>query len=51
MAQFTGVSAPYEPPVAPDLVVDTATDSVPQSVERIVRYVENAFTLKKGEGR
>src|SRR3546814_9903229 len=51
IAQFTGVSAPYEPPVARDLVVDTATDSVPQSVERIVRYVENAFTLKKGEGR
>lgn len=47
--QFTGVSAPYEAPEAPDLVVDTASESVAESVERIVRYVERAFTLKKGE--
>jgi bifunctional enzyme CysN/CysC len=46
IAQFTGVSAPYEPPESPDLVVDTAGESVAQSVERIVRYVEQAFTLK-----
>src|SRR3546814_1552444 len=30
IAQFTGVSAPYQPPVAPALVVDNATESVPQ---------------------
>ena len=49
IAQFTGVSAPYEPPVAPDLVVDTASENVADSVERIVRYIEKSFTLQKGE--
>ncbi|MEQ9607419.1 MAG: adenylyl-sulfate kinase, partial [Kiloniellaceae bacterium] len=49
IAQFTGVSAPYEPPEAPDLVVDTASDSIAASVEQIIRYIEKAFTLKKGE--
>jgi bifunctional enzyme CysN/CysC len=50
IAQFTGVSAPYEPPEAPDLVVDTGTENVSESVERIIRYVEKAFTLQRGEG-
>ena len=45
IAEFTGVSAPYEPPEAPDLVVNTAVDSVAESVERIVRYIEKTFTL------
>jgi bifunctional enzyme CysN/CysC len=49
IAQFTGVSAPYELPEAPDLVVDTASDSIATSVEQIIRYIEKAFTLKKGE--
>ena len=47
--QFTGVSAPYEAPEAADLEVDTATETVPESVERIVRYVEKVFTLKGGD--
>jgi len=50
IAQFTGVSAPYEPPEAADLVVDTGTEAVSDSVERIIRYVEKAFTLQRGEG-
>ena len=49
IAQFTGVSAHYEPPEAADLVVDTTRESVPESVERIIRYVEKAFNLENGE--
>jgi bifunctional enzyme CysN/CysC len=49
IAQFTGVSAPYEPPEAPDLVVDTSSENVAESVERIIRYVEKTFTLQRGE--
>ncbi|WP_299397611.1 adenylyl-sulfate kinase [Pelagibius sp.] len=45
--QFTGISAPYEPPESPDLVVDTAAEDVTESVGRIIRYIEDAFTLKK----
>ena len=37
---FTGVSAPYEPPVAPELVVDTAALSVEEAVQLVLRYVE-----------
>ncbi|WP_193370395.1 adenylyl-sulfate kinase, partial [Pelagibius marinus] len=44
--QSTGVPAPYEAPEAADLEVDTSTETVPESVERIVRYVEKVFTLK-----
>jgi len=47
--QFTGVSAPYESPEAADLVVNTATESVADSVASIVRYVENTFTLKQSD--
>jgi bifunctional enzyme CysN/CysC len=50
IAQFTGVSAPYEAPEAADLVVDTSTRSVAESVESIIRYVEKAFTLTKDKG-
>jgi adenylylsulfate kinase len=33
---FTGISDPYEPPLAPDLVIDTERDTVEQGVARIV---------------
>jgi len=40
IADFTGISAPYEVPESPDLVVDTATLSIAESVASIVDYVE-----------
>ncbi len=43
--EFTGVSAPYEPPETPDLVVDTAAETLAQSVDRILDYVEQNFEL------
>jgi bifunctional enzyme CysN/CysC len=42
---FTGVSAPYEEPEAPELVIDTTAESVDASVQRIVAYVEARFAL------
>src|SRR5437868_11485538 len=33
---FTGVSDPYEPPVDPEVTVDSSTDSVADGVERII---------------
>jgi len=38
--EFTGVSAPYEPPENPELVLDTSSLSVEQSVSRIIEYLE-----------
>ncbi len=39
IADFTGVSAPYEPPTAPDVCLDPHGDSVDQCVDRVVRYL------------
>lgn len=36
---FTGVSAPYEPPVAPALAIDTAGKTVEESVNRILSLI------------
>ena len=38
--EFTGISAPYEAPLTPELTLETATHSVEQSVAQIVGYLE-----------
>ena len=43
ISEFTGISAPYEEPVDADLVIDTSTESIEQSVERLIAYVEREF--------
>jgi bifunctional enzyme CysN/CysC len=43
--EFTGISAPYEAPVDPELVLDTAGKSIDQSVEELVAYIEKSFSL------
>jgi len=40
---FTGVSAPYEAPTEPELVVDTSRGSVRECVEEIMSYIERRF--------
>lgn len=37
--QFTGVSAPYEAPLSPELVLDTGHESVDASVQRLLSFV------------
>lgn len=44
--EFTGVSAPYEAPHAPELVIDTANQEVDACVERLVAYALATFDLK-----
>lgn len=39
LADFTGVSAPYEPPHSPQLRLDTAGETVEASVKRLLDYV------------
>lgn len=41
---FTGVSAPYELPVAPELVINTAELSIEQSLEALLDYVRKTFS-------
>lgn len=38
--EFTGISAPYEEPLQPELVIDTGGQSLEQSVAALVEYLE-----------
>jgi adenylyl-sulfate kinase len=50
IASFTGVSDPYEPPLAPEVVVHTDRESVDASVERILGALsERAYVTARGE--
>ncbi|MCC6466867.1 MAG: adenylyl-sulfate kinase [Alphaproteobacteria bacterium] len=46
IAEFTGISAPYEEPERPELVVDTGRAAVAACAEAIVAYVARNFALK-----
>lgn len=38
--QFTGISAPYEAPESPELVIETARQAVEESVGSLIAYLE-----------
>lgn len=40
ISDFTGVSAPYEPPETPELVIDTGAKSEDESVQDLVSFIE-----------
>jgi bifunctional enzyme CysN/CysC len=42
---FTGISAPYEEPVSPELSIDTAEETIDACVEQLVNYVDRNFRL------
>ncbi len=42
---FTGISAPYEAPVAPDLTIDTEASSIEACVEQLINYVDRNFRV------
>lgn len=44
--KFTGISHPFQPPLHPDVVVDTETDSIDAGVERVLAALENAGLLE-----
>lgn len=41
ISQFTGISDPYEAPLAPDLLLNTAESSLEQSVEQLLALLVN----------
>jgi adenylylsulfate kinase len=43
--EFTGISAPYEPPENPELVLDTNGQSVGESVAELLRFLEKGGYL------
>jgi adenylylsulfate kinase len=42
---FTGISAPYETPIDPELTVNTSTTPVDSCAQEIVDYVSRTFSL------
>lgn len=47
---FTGISSPYEAPVSPELVVDTAALDVEQAVDLILSHVDDLTHQDMGQG-
>jgi adenylylsulfate kinase len=45
--EFTGISAPYEPPVDPEIVLFTANESEEESALNVVRYLEKEGYLSR----
>jgi adenylyl-sulfate kinase len=48
IANFTGVDAPFEPPPAPDLVLDTAALDIAACLRNIVELLERKGWLRRG---
>jgi adenylylsulfate kinase-like enzyme len=40
IAEFTGVSDPYEPPLSPALVIDTSRITVDEAGRRVIRLLD-----------
>lgn len=43
--EFTGISAPYEPPEQPDIEIDAGTQPIEACVEQLLDYVDRKFRL------
>jgi adenylylsulfate kinase len=51
IAEFTGISSPYEEPLVPELVVDTQTMDLAACVDQILVTLESAGIITEQEGR
>lgn len=45
--EFTGISAPYEEPLSPEIVVNTGELDLGQSVDRVIRFLEDRDIVRK----
>lgn len=45
--EFTGISAPYEEPLSPELVIDTSELDLEQSAERVLSYLKEKGIINK----
>lgn len=43
--EFTGISAPYEEPLKPEIVLDTEKMSVDESVEKVIDYLKKGYFI------
>ncbi|RAU21210.1 adenylyl-sulfate kinase [Paramagnetospirillum kuznetsovii] len=49
IAEFTGVTAPYEAPLSPEFTLDTSGKSIDECVADLLRYMEANFSLSARE--
>ncbi|MGN7469775.1 adenylyl-sulfate kinase [Brevibacillus sp. SAFN-007a] len=45
IGQFTGISAPYEEPIQPELVIESSRQTIEDSVAAVLAYLEQAGIL------
>ena len=43
---FTGVDGPYEEPINPDIIIDTETFTVEESVQQVIKFLEEKGLIK-----
>jgi adenylylsulfate kinase len=41
LQMFTGISAPYEPPLSPAITLSTATQTVDESVKQVLQFIRS----------
>lgn len=49
IADFTGISSPYEAPRNPEIIVNTAEASIEESVQRIMAHLRDHIHLGMGD--
>ena len=49
ITNFTGIDSPYEPPINPQLSIDTAKVAIGDAVAQIVKYLENKGFLHQAD--
>jgi adenylyl-sulfate kinase len=47
--EFTGIDSPYEPPIAPQLTIDTSKVDVSAAVDQILRFLDNKGFLHQAD--
>ncbi|MEO0145041.1 MAG: adenylyl-sulfate kinase [candidate division WOR-3 bacterium] len=45
--EYTGISAPYEEPENPDLIIDTHLLTLDEAVEKVYKFIESKILLSK----
>ena len=48
---FTGISSPYEPPLNPDLVINTSILTLEDSLNKLIKLLIEKKIIKNGESR
>ncbi|MCF6093259.1 adenylyl-sulfate kinase [Microaerobacter geothermalis] len=44
--EFTGISAPYEEPINPEIIIETDKQSLEESVAQVMEYLKGLYDLK-----